>query len=121
MAISNTEVLVADLEQADFKNSIIYGNNQQELVLENNPESGFNFTIDHSLIRIEDPHNRLVDIPEYDFENTDLYKNTILNSDPRFHSTDHLNFHIDILKSAAIGIGNGAYMSSAPTDLDGIT
>lgn len=121
MAINHTELLVANLEQADFKNCIIYGNNQQELVLENNPESGFNFTIDHSLIRIEDPYNRLVDIPEYDFENTDLYKNTILNSDPRFHSTDHLNFHIDILKSAAIGIGNGAYMSSAPTDLDGIT
>src|SRR5699024_11583505 len=34
MAISTTEMLVADLEQADFKNCIIYGSNQQELVLE---------------------------------------------------------------------------------------
>ena len=42
MALSNTEILVADLEQADFKNCIIYGSNQQELVLENNPQSGFN-------------------------------------------------------------------------------
>lgn len=121
MAISNTEVLVADLEQADFKNCIIYGSNQQELVLENNPESEFNFTIDHSLIRLEDPYNRLVDIPEYDFENTDLYKNSIINSDPKFHNTDLLNFHIDILDSAAKGIGNAAYVSEAPTDLDGVS
>lgn len=121
MAINNTEVLVADLVQADFKNCIIYGSNQQELVLENNPQSGFNFTIDHSLIRLEDPYNRLVDIPEYDFENTDLYKNSVINSNPKFHNTDNLNFHVDVLDSAAKGIGNGAYVSEAPTDLDGVT
>lgn len=120
MAISTTEMLVADLEQADFKNCIIYGSNQQELVLEKNPEAIFNFSIDHSLVRLEDPYNRLVDIPEYDFENTDLYKNSILNSDPKFHNTDLLNFHIDILDSAAKGIGSGAYVAEAPTDLDAV-
>ena len=63
----------------------------------------------------------MVDIPEYDFENTDLYKNSVINSNPKFHNTDNLNFHIDILDSAAKGIGNGAYVPEAPTDLDGIT
>lgn len=121
MAISNTEVLVADLEKADFKNSIIYGSNQQELVLENNSQAAFNFTIDHSLIRLEDPYNQLTNIPEYDFENTNLYKNSIINSDPKFHDTENLNFHIDILDSAAKGIGNGVYVQEAPKDLDGVS
>jgi len=121
MAISNTEVMLADLEKAEFKNSIIYGSNQQELVLENNSQAEFNFTMDHSLIRLEDPYNRLVDIPEYNFEDTNLYINTVLNTDPKFHNTENLNFHIDILDSAAKGIGNGAYVQEVPKDLDGVS
>ncbi len=121
MAVSNTEVFIADLEQADFKNSIIYGSNQQELVLEHNEQASFNFSIDHSLIRVEDPYNNLVDLPDYDFENTDLYNNIILNQDPKFHNPENFNFHIDIQESAAKEIGNGAYIFAAPTDLDGIS
>lgn len=121
MAISNTEVMVAPLEKADFKNSIIYGSNSQELVLENNSLSDFNFTIDHSLIRVEDPYNRLVDIPDYDFDNTYLYKNIILNEDPKFHDAENFNFHIDLQESAAKGIGSGAYVPEAPMDLNGVS
>lgn len=119
MAISNTEILVSDLEKANFNNCIIYGSNQQELVLENNENAAFNFTIDHSLIRLEDPYQHLVDIPEYDFENSDLYKNIVKNSDPKFHNPDKSNFHIDIQESAARHIGNSAYTIDAPNDLDG--
>lgn len=120
MPISNTEVLVANLEKADFKNSIIYGSNPQELVLENNPLASFHFTIDHSLIRIEDPYNRLVDLPEYDFDNTELYKNNILNQDPKFHDSENFHFEIDKQESAAREIGSGAYMVETPIDLNGV-
>lgn len=121
MAISNTEVLVSALEKAEFRNCIIYGSNQQELVLEQNELAGFNFVMDHCLIRLEDPFEYLKDSPNYNFENSDLYKNTVLNQDPKFHNADKLNFHIDILESAAKGIGNGVYVPEAPKDLDGVS
>lgn len=76
-------IFVSDLE-TNFYNSIIYGNNNLELLLSKSDEAGFNFKFENSLIRFNDYTQVYQDHPLYDFENTDLYENTIFNQDPIF-------------------------------------
>ncbi len=82
--ISESEVVVADLLAANFTNCIIYGNQDLELILSKVDGTAFNYNFKNCLIRFNDFGNQFTDDPLYDFSNTSLYEDIILNEDPDF-------------------------------------
>ncbi len=82
--VSNTEIIVADLIEANFTNCIIYGNQQLELIFSKVDGTAFNYNFKNSLIRFEDTRDQFVDNPLYDFTNTALFENIVLNEKPNF-------------------------------------
>lgn len=119
LAINDQEILVADLEQAEFVNCIIYGTEQREIGLYKEDLGAYNVLFDHCLIKFQDPLNTYVDEPLYDFGNTDLYRNLVLNQDPVFENINLNDFDISLEESAAVGRGNSAGATLVPLDLNG--
>lgn len=114
------EVFVADLAEATFSNCIIYGNERVEVLFNNNEEAAFNFKFENSLLRIDPFNNQLLEEPEFDFNNIDLYENIILNGSPEFLDTqlNKLNISDD---SAANGIGKLQTAQDVPFDILGVS
>ncbi|WP_271764928.1 hypothetical protein [Aquimarina algiphila] len=81
---SETEVVVADLVEANFTNCIIYGNQQLELIFSRVDGTAFNYNFKNSLIRFEDTGNQFADNALYDFTNVALFENIVLNGEPDF-------------------------------------
>jgi hypothetical protein len=71
------------LEQANFTNCIIYGNDNPELLLDKDNDALFNFNFTNCLIRFDNSNDNFTG-EVYDFNNTSLYTNVIFNSDPEF-------------------------------------
>ena len=84
LQISETEVLVADLIEANFTDCIIYGDESIELILSKVGETTFNYKFTNCLIQFDDFNNRFDGDPLYDFQNSALFENIIFNSDPEF-------------------------------------
>lgn len=103
---------------ARFNNCIIYGNERRELGLFSVPAASFDFKLTNSLFRFEDPNGDYSDDPNYDFNNLDLYSNTVLNLDPVFQDTSFNNFNIESGNSGADGIG--LFGIPPATDLNGV-
>lgn len=108
-------IFVSDLE-ANFYNSIIYGNNNLELLFNKAEEAGFSFKIENSLIRFNDYSNIYQDHPLYDFDNSEIYKDNIFNQDPLFldASANKLNLSSE---SPAAELANPN--TATPTDILG--
>jgi hypothetical protein len=71
------------LDEANFTNCIIYGNDNPELILDKDNSEIFNFKFTNCLIKFDDPNNNFTgDV--YDFGNTTLYENVIFNENPEF-------------------------------------
>jgi hypothetical protein len=117
LQVSETEILVADLIQADFTNCIIYGNESRELGLVEDQAAAFNFNFKNCLIRFEDPNGDFDNDPNYNFGNSNLYSACVLNVDPVFQNTEFSNLNIETGTSGADGIGLGGVMPSE--DLNG--
>ena len=106
LQVSDTEALVADLN-ATFTNCIVYGNEQRELALSRVDDTSvlFNVNFTNSLIRFEDPNGDFTDNPLFNFGDSSLYTDIVLNEDPFFQDTRLNNFNIEMGSSAAEGIG----------------
>lgn len=70
------------LEEANFTNTIIYGNDNPELLLDKEDDT-FNFKFTNCLIRFNDSNNNFTGA-QYDFNNASLYENVLFNEDPEF-------------------------------------
>ena len=99
-----------NLEQANFSNCIIYGDNENELLLDNNNESLFNYNFDHCLVKI--------DTTIYNPLNDPNFNQCLINSDPRFIDVDIWNFELDSI-SPAINIGSETTANLVPYDING--
>ena len=77
---NNSNIQLRNLIEASFTNCIIYGNNENEIELQNNDNAQFNFEFLNSLIKIKP------------FENSDNYINTLTNQSPKFISNK--DFHL---------------------------
>ncbi len=109
-ADGSTNIYKSDLENAVFRNSIIYGNNMNEIELGDNEENSFNFLFDHCIIQVPDT---------LDLSNKDHYKNAFKGSDndPKFVDPfDDYIYTLDTL-SKAKDIGNPAYGRMFPYDI----
>ncbi|HLS30428.1 MAG TPA: hypothetical protein VK021_06200 [Flavobacteriaceae bacterium] len=109
-------IFVADLEEANFYNSIIYGNNNLELLFDKVDQADFNFKFENSLIKFNDYTNLYQDHPLYDFENPDLYQDNIFNQEPLFLDSAKNQLNIS-LESPASELGNPN--TATPTDILG--
>lgn len=112
-------LFVSDLVEATFSNCIIYGNERVEVLFNNSDEAEFNFKFENSLLRINPFNNQLLEQPEFDFEDINLYENITLNQFPEFLDTQLNQLNIGE-ESAANGLGNTTTSSEVPFDILGI-
>jgi hypothetical protein len=105
----NDQIIAAPLQKADFKNCIIYGNVENE-ILEDDIGQGveFNYSFNHCLLRT----NRTL-----------IGNNLIINEDPRFRKpTDRLEPDYQLMEnSPALKKGNPAYaVGIYSSDINGV-
>ncbi len=89
-------VITAPLQEANFSNCIIYGNEEAEIGFDRAMDIPLNYNFQNCLIRFEEEDLK---IPEedkelYDFTNTALYQNIILNESPNFKDVEKNLFNI---------------------------
>ena len=83
------------IKQAYFRNCIIYGNNDDELIFDNNPKTEFNYYFDHCLIKTT--NNEFLD-------KNPNFNQCLFNENPGFMDENNGNFFLD-LSSPAVNIG----------------
>ena len=106
----NLEVISGgDFDEASFRNSIIYGNERMELVIDSYEDRDLNYRFDHCLTRI--------DTDSMDYLGDPLFSNIINNENPLLDSIPAL-YGPDSL-SPAINAGLPAHALDFPFDRDG--
>lgn len=96
----------ANLDNANFYNSIIYGTNTDEIGLDSMSAALFQYKFDHCLLKSK----------EYSNLSNQHFASIIWNKDPKFKSIDSLKFELDTL-SPAIGVGRIDIGKLYPLDL----
>jgi hypothetical protein len=84
LKVNQNDIVVADLLEANFTNSIIYGNQNVELLLSKIDGTVFNYNFKNCLIKFNDSEELFSNNPLYDFNNTTLFESIILNEEPDF-------------------------------------
>lgn len=111
----NENVFTNDLVEANFNNCIIYGNDNPEVILEEENGSAFNFKFTNCLIRFQNTNNHFTG-PNYNFSDTNLYDDCLFNQDPDF--LDPANNKLNIGEaSAANGEGSTGVTTLFTTDI----
>ena len=106
--LSNTfpnSTLTEPLTQALFTNCIIYGDRDLELSLRAAEGVTFNFKLENTLLRFNDRFNDFTSIALYNFNNSQLYENLLLNENPLFENPQAHQLRIDN-ESGANALGN---------------
>src|SRR5690606_40049292 len=92
-----------------------YGNDNPEVILEEENGSAFNFKFTNCLIRFQNTNNHFTG-PNYNFSDTNLYDDCLFNHDPDF--LDPANNKLNIGEaSAANGEGSRAITTLFTTDI----
>jgi hypothetical protein len=105
----NDIVFTVDLNSY-FGNCILYGNNLNELGLDRNASSAFNFEFDHCVMKLDFNAEEPIDI-----SNSDEFKDVIYNEDPLFVDPSENNFELDSAISSAFNAGDNGITN---TDLN---
>ncbi len=117
--LGNNEIFSQDLEQANFTNCIIFGNNNYELLFDKAEGIDLNYKFTNCLIKFDDLNGRFTDNPLYNFTNTLLFESVLLNEDPNFKNTQDQDFMIGHMSA----VNNQAEVATAmqvPLDILGI-
>jgi len=94
---------------ANFANTIVYGNQENEIAIDENTSEEFILTFDHCLLKTED-----------DLSNAERYISCIRNEDPLFVDYAVNNYQLDSL-SPAINIGSIDIANTVPFDILGVS
>ncbi|MDX1277877.1 hypothetical protein [Oceanihabitans sediminis] len=110
---------IADLNEANFNNCIIYGNDNPEFIIDEitDPSVVFNFKFTNCLVRFNEANSNFTG-PNYDFNNASKYENILFNQEPDFKDPNHNELIIGE-NSAANNQGNGTFAADVPTDILG--
>jgi hypothetical protein len=111
---------VNDLTEANFTNCIIYGNENIEFLLDPIEGAEFNFNINSSLIKFNDPNGNFDSNPNYDFSNTLIYQDVLIQGDPDFKDPNS-NLMLIGEDNAVEGLGNPAGAFQVPQDILGVS
>ncbi len=98
------------LEEANFSNCIIYGDNENELILDYDNGTDFNYNFDHCLIKLDTTIHNLNENP--------FFNQCLVNEEPKFIDKDMWNFELDST-SPAINIGSENTALLVPFDING--
>lgn len=109
---SNAEVAPLKVR---FLNSTIFGNENRELGIDVAENSAAEILFSHSLIKFGQEETSGV---WYDFSNTEIYNNVLLNEDPLFMDPRKNDLRLKE-NSAAIDIGDPEVGKQVPTDILG--
>lgn len=115
----NNNAFLADLTEANFNNCIIFGNDSVEILLDEIPDNAvaFNFKFTNCQIRFNNSNNYYTG-PNYDFNNTSLYEQVLLNGTPDFKNP-YENQLIIGENASGIGWGNNTFSNAVPNDILG--
>lgn len=118
---TNDAIFIADLTQCNFNNSIIFGNDNPEFIIDEVEDSSvmFNFKFTNCLALFEESQESPIGA-NYDFSNTTHYENIILNQEPDFRAP----FENDLIigdNSNANTEGNATFAMQVPTDILGVS
>ena len=83
------EILTRDLIAANFTNCIIDGNQNIEMILEEEMGAAFNYNFKNSMIKFDDINGNYSDNPLYDFNDTSHYQDIILNGETDFKNVEN--------------------------------
>lgn len=114
--INDSKIVVRDLHQANFTNTIIYGSRNFEYLLEKEEGASFNYNFKNSLIRFNDTNGNFENNPLYDFEDVNHYQNNILNGAPHFKNVEK-NEYIIGQNSEAINKADVNAAQQVPLDI----
>lgn len=108
-------VITNSLDEANFTNCIIYGNDNPEFILEQEGDD-FNFKFTNCLLRFE--NDNLEGTNNYDFDDLLFYENNVFNQDPDFEDAFE-----NLMRIGADSEANGEALLLIPagTDILGIT
>ena len=104
-------IFTYDLNRAYFGNCIIWGNNQTELGLDENPASNFNFEFENCLMRIDFNADEPINISDLS-----EFSDIIYNENPNFVDPIENNFELDTL-SPAMDAGKASITNTFPSIL----
>ena len=104
------EIQYRELYNANFGNCIIYGDNDNEILLDQLEGTNLNYLFDHCLVKI--------DPSVYNIDEDILFQNTILNEDPMFIDENLWDFRLDSL-SPALDYGKFEIAQLVPYDING--
>ncbi|MEN8138185.1 MAG: hypothetical protein ABFR62_07115 [Bacteroidota bacterium] len=105
-------IISRNLDEAYFGNCIIYGNNQDELVLSGNNNANFNYKFENNLIKYTNRDKEL----DFEIEGNPLFENTIINEEPHFWD-EYINDMRITDESAAVGSGKLEIANDVPFDI----
>ena len=108
-----------NLQAANFTNCIIDGNQNVEFMLDRVEGADFNFNVANSLLKFDTTNAELLNNPLFDFSDTNLYQNIILNGNPYFRNL----FENDLIIGQDSDANNKASLSGAtivPFDILGV-
>lgn len=104
-----TSIIPIDLIKADFKNSIIYGDNDNEIELDMKTGAQANYQFSNCLIKV-DYHTPVIDPLHF----TSIYKNTT----PNFVNVNDGDYRLNS-NSFCIDKGDASFAVGIPLDIDG--
>lgn len=112
---------IADLTECNFNNSIIYGNDNPEFIIDEIVDDAivFNFKFTNCLARFEDSSNSPTG-DNYNFADGTHYENLIRNQEPDFRAPLENNLIIGNNSSAST-FGNATFASQVPQDILGVS
>lgn len=114
---SGNEVIeTRDLIEANFTNCIVDGNQNLEFILDKVDESSFNYNFKNCMLKFSTTDNNLLDNPLFDFSDTNVYQNIVLNGFPHFRDVS-INDLIIGQDSEAINSADINGASMVPFDL----
>jgi len=105
---ANNNLQVRPLTRALFGNCIIYGNKESEILIDKAAGQTFNYLFDHTLIKVN---------KEFSTDDTNYFKNIIVNHEPNFKEPYNNNFELDTL-SVAKDFGSTEYGNLFPLDIN---
>ena len=114
---NNDEIIeLHNLTEASFTNCIIDGNQNLEFVLDKVEGATFNFNVKNCMLKFNTDNTEILNNPLFDFKNTSIYQNIVLNGKTHFKDTKENELIIG-QDSEAINKADANISQQVPFDL----
>ena len=116
--LSDNGIVGRDLNKANFTNCIIDGSNNIEFELDKDDSAAFSFKFTNNALRFTDFNDSYTGVPEYDFNNSEVYEANLINPLINFRLPFGNDLHVNI-QSEVVGQAETTNSSKFPFDITG--